>query len=291
MCQDLIYTREGFIHTPWGRLWYGIAGTGMKPPLLTLHGGPGATHYYFMRSIGELADKRPVIFYDQLGCGRSDRPTDTSLWTAERFAEELAIVVRALELTAFHVWGHSWGTALAVLYALTQPQGLRSMTLASPILDIPTYRRDVLDLLARQPQEVQEALRTQPRHSSAYLALEHFYHCHVYTAETWDACTRKAWSAEEFGQESYVTTVGANELSYTGNFANRDDSVRLGEIRVPTLFTCGRADLATPATSAIYQGKLPGSRLVVFENSSHWHFEEERALYLKTLRNFLREND
>ena len=90
----------------------------MKPPLLTLHGGPGGTHYYFMHSIGELADERPVIFDDQLGCGRSDRPTDTSLWTAERFAEELAIVVRALDLTAFHMWGHSWGTALAVLYAL-----------------------------------------------------------------------------------------------------------------------------------------------------------------------------
>jgi proline iminopeptidase len=292
MCQELIYTREGFIHTPWGRLWYGIAGTGMKPPLLTLHGGPGAPHYYFMRSIGALADDRPVIFYDQLGCGRSDRPTNRSLWTAERFAEELAIVVQALDLMVFHVWGHSWGTALAVLYALTQPQGLRSMTLASPILDIPTYRQDVMDLLARQPQEIQEAIRTHPLDSPEYLAaLEHFYHCHLYTAETWDACTLKAFSAEEFGLESYVTTVGANELSYTGNFTNRDDSARLGEIMIPTLLTCGRADLATPATSAIYQRKLTGSRLVVFENSSHWYFEEEQALYFMTLRHFLREND
>lgn len=292
MCQELIYTREGFIHTPWGRLWYGIAGTGMKPPLLTLHGGPGVPHYYFMRSIGELADERPVIFYDQLGCGRSDRPTDKSLWTAERFAEELAIVVRELALTAFHVWGHSWGTTLAVLYALTQPQGLCSMTLASLILDIPTYRQDLTDLLARQPQEVQGAIRTHPLDSSEYLAaLDRLYHCHLYTAETWDACTLKAFSAVEFGLDSYVTTVGANELSYTGNFTNRDDPARLAEIMVPTLFTCGRADLATPETSAIYQRKLPGSRLVVFENSSHWYFEEERALYLMTLHNFLREND
>ena len=67
----------------------------------------------------------------------------------------LAIVIRELALTAFHVWGHSWGTMLAVLYALTQPQGLRSMTLASPILDISTYRQDLTNLLARQPHEVQ----------------------------------------------------------------------------------------------------------------------------------------
>lgn len=201
-------------------------------------------------------------------------------------------MVRALDLTAFHVWGHSWCTKLAVLYALTQPEGLCSLTLASPVLDIPPYRQDVTDLLARQPPEVQEALRTQPQDSAAYLAaLEHFYHGHVYTADTWDACTGKALSAEEFGLESYVTTVGANELSYTGNFANRDDSARLGETVVPTLLTCGRADLATPATSARYQRQLPGARLVVFENSSHWSFEEERALYLMTLRSFLRDND
>jgi hypothetical protein len=62
MCQELTYAREGFIHTPWGRLWSGIAATGMRPPLLTLHGGPGVPHYHFMRSIGELADERPVIF-------------------------------------------------------------------------------------------------------------------------------------------------------------------------------------------------------------------------------------
>jgi proline iminopeptidase len=180
MCQELTYAREGFIHTPWGRLWCGIAGTGMKPPLLTLHGGPGVPHYYFMRSIGELADERPVIFYDQPGCGRSDRPTDQSLWAAERFAEELAIVLRELALTAFHVWGHSWGTTLAVLYALTQPQGLRSTTLASPILDIPTYRRDLTGLLAGQLPEVQGAMRTHPLDSSeCRAALERFYHRHL----------------------------------------------------------------------------------------------------------------
>jgi proline iminopeptidase len=69
------------------------------------------------------------------------------LWTADRFAEELGVVVGGLGLTSFHLWGHSWGTTLAVLYALTHPPGLRSMTLASPILDIPSYRQDLDSLL------------------------------------------------------------------------------------------------------------------------------------------------
>jgi pimeloyl-ACP methyl ester carboxylesterase len=90
---------------------------------------------------------------------------------------------------------------------------------------------------------------------------------------------------------AFRCTFGANELSYTGNFTNRDDSALLGEIMAPTLITCGRADLATPETGAIYRRKLPGSRLVAFEHRSHWYFEEERALYLTTLRTFLGEHD
>lgn len=292
MCQELDYAQEGFIETPWGRLWYGIAGTATRTPLLTLHGGPGVPHHYFMPAMGELVDQRPVIFYDQLGCGRSDRPTDESLWRAERFTDELGVVVRELALTSFHLWGHSWGSALAVLFALTRPTGLRSVTLASPILDIPRYRQDLKGLLERQPQEVQDAIRDHPPDSPEFLAaLQRFYRTHLYTADPWDPCTEKAFSDDEFGVASYRATVGANELSYTGNFRDRDDSTRLGEIGAPTLLICGRADIATPERSAVYQAKLPGSRLVVFENSSHWYFEEERQLYTRTLETFLGEHD
>jgi hypothetical protein len=83
---------KGLFITPWGQLWYGRAGTGMQPPLLTRHGGPGGPHYACMRSIGALAEEQPVILYDQLGCGRSDRPTDPALWTAERLAEARVVL-------------------------------------------------------------------------------------------------------------------------------------------------------------------------------------------------------
>jgi pimeloyl-ACP methyl ester carboxylesterase len=95
----------------------------------------------------------------------------------------------------------------------------------------------------------------------------------------------------EFGLDSYQATVGANELHYTGNLRNRDDSARLGDIKVPTLLLCGRDDIATPERSAVYQEKLRGSRLVVFERSSHWYFAEERDLHRSTLESFLREHD
>src|SRR5262249_58950915 len=117
---------EGFIEVPGGRVWYrsvgGSAGDG-RTPLLCLHGGPGFTHYY-LEPLEALADRRQVIFYDQLGCGRSDRPEDPSLWTVDRFVEEGAQVRSALGLDRLHLFGSSWGGMLAVEYVLDRRPGL-----------------------------------------------------------------------------------------------------------------------------------------------------------------------
>src|SRR5262249_9694211 len=104
-------SKEGFIQVPGGRVWYRIVGSGNATPLLTIHGGPGMPSDY-LRPLELLADERPVIFYDQLGCGKSDRPKDPSLWREDRFVEELATVRKALGLSEVHIYAHSWGTML-----------------------------------------------------------------------------------------------------------------------------------------------------------------------------------
>src|SRR5919206_2191398 len=95
---------EGYVDVPGGRVWYRIAGGGAGMPLLCLHGGPGFCHDYIER-LAELGDERPVVFYDQLGCGRSERPDDPSLWRVERSVAELEAVRRALGLDRLHVFG------------------------------------------------------------------------------------------------------------------------------------------------------------------------------------------
>ncbi|MEK7728649.1 MAG: alpha/beta fold hydrolase [candidate division KSB1 bacterium] len=97
---------EGFIDVNGGKVWYKIVGSGTKTPLLLVHGGPGSTSYY-LNPLAALADERPVIFYDQLGCGRSTRTNDTALWTIERSLEELAAVRQTLGLKEVHLFGHS----------------------------------------------------------------------------------------------------------------------------------------------------------------------------------------
>ncbi|MDB5233344.1 MAG: hypothetical protein JWR44_337 [Hymenobacter sp.] len=74
-------TPEGYIAVPGGKVWYQILGAGNPGvPLLVLHGGPGSGSGAF-GNFTALANERPVILYDQLGCGKSDRPDNPSLWT------------------------------------------------------------------------------------------------------------------------------------------------------------------------------------------------------------------
>src|SRR5215475_15299336 len=152
-------SEEGHIEVPGGKVWYGIVGDNDDAvPLLCLHGGPGFTHYY-LEPLEALAEHRRVIFYDQLGCGRSDRPDDLSLWTVDRFVEELAQVREALHLDRLHLFGSSWGGMLAMQYVLDRRPPLQSMILCGSPASMPRWARDCEELLAAQPAEVRRTIR------------------------------------------------------------------------------------------------------------------------------------
>jgi proline iminopeptidase len=102
---------EGFINVKGGKVWYRIVGEGKKTPILMLHGGPGIPSYY-LKPLAELSKDRPVIFFDQLGCGKSDKITDTTLMTIDNYVAELGEVINHLGLKVFYLYGQSWGTMI-----------------------------------------------------------------------------------------------------------------------------------------------------------------------------------
>ena len=127
-----------------------MAGRRVRSPALSpdsprrrSHGGPGGTHDYLEPLEALAATGRRVIFYDQLGCGKSATPSNPSLWTVDLYVREVDAVRQALELDRVHLLGQSWGGMLGMEYALTQPTeptGLMSLTVAdSPARRGPTY--------------------------------------------------------------------------------------------------------------------------------------------------------
>ncbi len=112
-------------------------GTGSEV-LFCLNGGPGLPCDYVRDSHSWLSDNDyRVVAFDQLGCGSSDRPNDESLWTIQRYVEEVETVRTQLELGTVHLYGQSWGTWLGVEYALTYPKSFKTITLADGAGDIP----------------------------------------------------------------------------------------------------------------------------------------------------------
>lgn len=282
---------EGYVQVTGGRVWYRIEGSGTAIPLLVLHGGPGATHHY-LKPLGALADERPVVFYDQLGSGRSDRPTDTTLWRIERFAEELAQVREALGLDEVHLLGHSWGTMLAVDYLLTRPAGVRSVILASPALSTARWLADADTLVRTLPDSLQRIIA---RHEAAGTTADPEYQGAVMAFYQRYLARRLPWSADldstfqGFGTPLYHYMWGPSEFTATGTLQSYDRTGRLGELALPVLFTTGRYDEAMPGTVAFYQLQVPGAKLTVLDNSAHITMHDEPERYAEIVRAFLRE--
>lgn len=285
--------REGRIPFREFETAYRIVGPGEEPgklPVLCLHGGPGFPHDY-LEPLAELARAgRRVVFYDQIGCGRSSQPEDPSLWTIELFVEEVGAVRKALGLEHVHLFGNSWGGMLAMEYALTRPAGLASLVLSSAPASIPQWIVETGRLRSELPGDVQSVLdeheaagtTDDPAYEEATMA---FLARHVCRLDPWpDPLMR---SLTGLRHEIYNTMQGPNEFVITGTLKDWDISGRLGEIDIPTLVTSGSFDECTPLIAETVQRGIPNSEWVIFEQSAHVAFLEEPERYLEVVEGFL----
>ena len=281
--------QEGYLDVPGGQVWYRIVGDDEDAvPLLCLHGGPGFTHYY-LEPLEALAEHRRVIFYDQLGCGRSDRPDDLSLWTVDRFVEELAQVREALRFDRLHLFGSSWGGMLAMQYVLDRRPDLVSLTLCGSPASMIRWVADCEKLLAEQTPETRRVIREHeaagftacPEYQAAILG---FYRTHVCRLDPWPAGLERSFA--EAGYEVYNTMNGPSEFTVTGTLKTWDIMDRLPEIIVPALLVGGRYDECTPGHMADMHARIPSSELVTIEDASHLCFAEQPAEFNRVINTF-----
>jgi proline-specific peptidase len=284
---------EGTIGVDGYQVWYRRVGSA-GIPLLVLHGGPGAGHDY-LEPLEALAAERTVIFYDQLGCGKSDRPNDRSLWRMERFVAEVGTVRHALGLGQIHLLGQSWGGWLAIEYMLTHPPGVISLVLASTSASIPQFVAEAARLKAALPATISQTMQRYEAagdldHPDYEAAVLEFYKRHLCRLEPWpEPLLRTGRNIE--GNAVYETMNGPNEFTVIGNLKDWDRTDRLGEITVPTLIIVGRYDEITPACAETMHRGIPHSQVRVFEQSSHTAHLEETETYLRVVADFLQHVD
>jgi proline-specific peptidase len=283
----------GYVAVEGGRIWYRLNGTEHfaegKMPLLVIHGGPGFSHHYLL-TLTDLADERPVILYDQLDSGNSDRPGDPANWTVERFVDEVDHVRNALGLDRLVVLGSSWGGSVAASYAIRQPPGLVGLVLASPLISTERWIADNTEYREQLPEETQKIL---DRHEAAGTtdsaeyqeAVMEFYTRHLNRMDPWPEELNRAFELANL--DLYVTMWGNTEFNATGTLKDFDVSGDLGQVEVPTLMICGEYDEATPEACRDFAAKVPDARVEIVKDASHTGHLEQRDTFMAKLRAFL----
>jgi len=289
--------REGYVNTTGGRVWYRMVGGDnryARTPVLVVHGGPGIPHDY-LTSLDALAEERPVIYYDQLGCGRSDRPTDDSLWTIARSVSELQQVRDALKLKEVMIYAHSmWGSVVGTEYMLQQPDGVRGVIFAGPGFSVPRFEQDLQRLVTQLPVQMQQAIRLHEREGTTdspeyRQAVELFGHRYICRLEPWPKPVMDARNG--MGKEVYRALHGPGEFAVTGRLHGYDRTAVLNRIQEPVLLTCGKYDVSSPEAALYYASLFPHARLQVYVKSADMPHLEETEQYLADLRKFINEND
>ena len=289
------------IKTPVGvfKVWTKRFGSNPKIKVLLLHGGPAMTHEY-MECFETFFQSEGFEFYeyDQLGSYYSDQPKDSSLWTTERFVEEVEQVRQAIgaDSSNFYVLGNSWGGILAMEYALKYQRHLKGLLVANMMASVPEYGKYAQDVLAKQMKpEVLAEIRAieakgdynNPRYME--LLLPNFYKEHLCRLEECpDGFNR---SMKHVNSEIYVMMQGPSEFGVAGRLLNWDIKNRLKEIAVPTLMIGAKHDTMDPKAMEEQSKLVQRGRYLYCPNGSHLAMWDDQQVFMNGVVKFIKDVD
>jgi proline iminopeptidase len=269
------------VSTPGGeyRVWTRRVGNNPDLKVLLLHGGPGASdELYESFDLWFPQAGIEYYYYDQLGSFRSDQPDDPSLWTLERFVDEVEQVRQALRLDRgnFVLFGQSWGGLLAMEYAVHHQQQLKGLVISNMMSSSRLYNdyaNDVLmpamdqDVLAEIKWFEAEGKTADPRYEQ--LLTEHHYVLHVCRMPQADWPDPVNRGLSHINPAIYVPMQGPSELGLSGTLEDWDRSADLRHIDVPALVIGATHDTMDPAHLRWMSQQLPQGRYLHCPDGSH----------------------
>ncbi|MBN1331917.1 proline iminopeptidase-family hydrolase [Candidatus Dojkabacteria bacterium] len=292
------YTKQGKIpYEDKGKkynLWYGIAGDHRKPPLLVLHGGPGGSHSNLI-SLQALGFEREVVFYDQLGCGFSDKPNDKHLWNIDRYIDEVKCLVDGLNLGNYHLLGHSWGGMLAVAFASKYPKNILSLSLMSPILNMPLYvngtRIKLRKNLSDGYDKIIDNFEMQgkgdaDKYKKALIEHLKLHICKLFPNPP-EPLTRLSHLSHKQVHDEMIGENCTSELNILGNLKGVDVSGLLKDINIPILFSCGDVECCPPEDVETYYKLASNAELHILKGCRHMTMLEEPVKFNNLVREFI----
>jgi proline iminopeptidase len=300
MASTVYPTQEGFVDAHGVFIYYWIVGRG--EPLMIVHGGPGASHDYFLPYLLPLARHNKLIFIDERGSGRSEKLEDVKQYTVENMVEDVEAVRLALGLGKINLLGHSYGGVLAQAYALKYQANLTRLILSSTFSSTSAINEVFVEMKAKMPADLRDRINRMEndglfgkgpdyrkgRYTDDYMvaAWGEGYFPYLYQNRpdaNFDpiAMGNTAW-------DLYREMWGSHgEYVIDGNLRSVEYTDLLPVIHVPTLIMCGDHDESAPSLSETMHAKISGSQLVILPKSGHMNFVDQPNLYISTVDGFL----
>lgn len=297
---SLFVSEEGFVDAQGVLIYYKALGRG--EPLVILHGGPGASHDYFLPYLLPLIRKNRIIFIDERGSGRSQQLENSSAYTVANMATDVEAVRQGLRLGKISLLGHSCGGVLAQAYALKYPEHLTHLILCSTFASSKKMNEVFTKIKEKMAPELRA--RIEKMEKTGLYGNGKGYEKNRYTSEYMIA----AWGEGYFpylyqnhpdpnfdperngimAWDLYREMWGSNgEFVIDGNLMSVEYTDRLSSIQVPTLITVGDHDECDPSLSQEMHEKIAGSTLIILPKSGHMTFVDQPSLFITAVNEFL----
>ncbi len=262
--------------------------TGKGAPILFIHGGPGLSHHYFLPSVFSLQNEYHLIFYDQRNCGESLVATDTLQMHLSSFIRDIDFVRKRMGYKKISLLGHSWGSMLAVRYAIQYPENVSNLILVSPAAMSSADVRETSRLINQKFEPMANIRRNELIESTAFKqgepdALAQLYKIgfsqNMLKPEKVDSLN--IYVPEDYrARNSWMKTLYSDLYDY-------DLYPQLKKIKLPTLILEGSGDVGVPQSLKI-SNTIPGSKYILIKESGHFPFLENNSDFTTAIRNFIR---
>ncbi len=282
----------GYAKVKGGSIWYRINGIefleGNNLPIIVIHGGPGSDHTRLLTLLA-LKNRRAIIFYDQLDCGKSDSPNKKNNWTVERYTSEIPGLLKHLNIKDYILLGHSAGATWAILHAVDDQVGLKGLILSSPLISTPIWLKDNQKLIKTLPTDTRITIE-KCIEKSEFENKDYIKAVEVYDALFYCRKPKLLVGMPKLNNNLYNFMWGPSEFFSNGTLKELDLTNKLKHIPAPTLFICGEWDSARPDSCEYFSSKVNDSEVSVIKDAAHCSYLEQTDIYNSIIEDFFEKN-